>query len=127
MAYPQIIYNPGSGNVTLPFFYPPKNITGFNMEAVAHDNISSAGVRERIIERIDNFLEFDMPAVIMGSDLSNWQAFLQYALAGGQFSYYPDASQSAFTNYWLDDAKQVADYSNPAIYKLKLRFRQVVL
>jgi hypothetical protein len=126
MANPQIVYNPGTGNVTLAFKYPPKNVTGFDMEATTHDNFSSAGVRERITERVDNFLGLEMPYVALGSDLSSWQTFLQFALAGGQFSYYPDASQPSFTNYWLDDAKQVADYRAPALYKLKLRFRQVV-
>jgi hypothetical protein len=126
MANPQIVYNPGNGNVTLAFKYPPKNVTGFEMQATAHDNISSAGVRERITERIDNFLGLEMPYVTLGPDLSGWQTFLQFALAGGQFSYYPDSSQSNFTNYWLDDAKQIADYAHPALYKLKLRFRQVV-
>jgi hypothetical protein len=127
MAYPQIVYNPGTGNVTLAFKYPPKNVTAFNMDAVVHDNFSSAGVRERILERIDNFLELDIPAVAIGSDLTNWQTFFQFALAGGQFSYYPDASQSSFTNYWLDDAKEVAAYKHPGIYSFKLKFRQVVL
>jgi hypothetical protein len=126
MAYPQIIYNPGSGNVTLSFVYPPKNVTGFSIEAVAHDNVASSGVRERIIERIDSFLELEMPYVGIGPDLSNWQTFFQFALAGGQFSFYPDSSQSSFTNYWLEDAKEVAAYKHPGIYSLKLRFRQVV-
>jgi hypothetical protein len=127
MANPQIIYNPGIGNVTLAFMYPPKNVTAFNMDAVVHDNISSAGVRERIIERIDNFLELDMPAVAIGSDLTNWQTFFSFALAGGQFAYYPDSSQSSFTNYWLEDVKEVAAYKHPGIYNFKLKFRQVVL
>ena len=88
MALPQIIYNPGAGNVTLPFKYPPHAATGFSMEAVAHDNIASSGVRERVIERIDNFLELEMPYVAIGADLTNWQTFLNFALVGGQFSYY---------------------------------------
>ena len=126
MANPQIVYNPGTGNVTLLFKYPPRSVSGFSMAAAAHDNISSAGVRERVIERIDNFLELEMPFVAVGADLSNWQTFLQFALAGGQFSYYADSSQSSFTNYWLDDAKETAAYRHPGIYSWKLKFRQVV-
>lgn len=126
MANPQIVYNPGTGNVTLAFKYPPHAVAAFSMDAVVHDNISSAGVRERVLERIDNFLELEMPYVAIGTDLTNWQTFLNYALGGGQFSYYSDASQSAFTNYWLDDAKQTAAYKHPGIYSWKLRFRQVV-
>ena len=126
MANPQIIYNPGTGNVTLPFKYPPHAVTGFSLDGAVHDNISSAGVRERVVERIDNFLELDMPYVAIGTDLTNWQMFLNFALAGGQFSYYPDSSQSSFTNYWLDDARTTAAYKYPGIYSWKLRFRQVV-
>jgi hypothetical protein len=126
MAYPQITYYSGSTLVALAFNYPPRNVAAYNSVATRHDNISSSGVRESILERIDNFLEIELQTVLLGADVANWNAFMQYALQGGQFSYYPDASQSAFTNYWLEDTTWKAGYRAPGLYSFKLKFRQVV-
>ena len=126
MGYPQITYYSGSTLVALPFNYPPRNVAAFNSVATRHDNIFSSGVRESILERIDNFLEIEMQTALAGTDVASWNAFMQYALQGGQFSYYPDASQSAFTNYWLEDTTWKAGYKAPGIYSFKVKFRQVV-
>ncbi len=124
MAFPKIIY--GSAGSVLQFQRPPRKIPAYIMDAVRHDNVASSGVREAILERIDNFLEFEMEWVAIGTDVANWQAFIAYALQGGQFSYYPDASQSNFTNYWLEDHSWDAAYKTPGQYTFKLKFRQVV-
>lgn len=126
MANPQIIYDPGAGPVVLAFTYPPRNVAAYNAVATRHDNVASSGVRESILERVDNFLEFDMQAVLMGSDVMAWNAFMQYALQGSQFAYYPDSSQQAFTNYWLEQTTWNAAYKAPGLYSFKLKFRQVV-
>jgi|SRR5579863_5829919 len=126
MANPQIIYDPGTGPVTLAFTYPPRNVAAYNSVAARHDNIASSGVRESILERIDNFLEFDMQTVLIGSDVTAWNSFMQYALTGGLFAYYPDSSKSAFTNYWLEGTTWNAAYKAPGLYSFKLKFRQVV-
>jgi len=59
-------------------------------------------------------------------DVTAWANFMDYALQGGQFSYYPDASQSSFTNYWLEDTDWIAEYKGVGRYTFKLKFRQVV-
>ncbi len=126
MAWPQITYAVGGSVSTLPFTYPPTQVAAYNSVATRHDNISSSGVRESILERIDSFLEITMAAVLSGADVQSWNAFMQYALAGNQFSYYPDASQSSFTNYWLEGTTWQPAYRAPGLYKFKLKFRQVV-
>lgn len=126
MANPQIAYDPGTGPVTLAFTYPPRNVTACNAVATRRDNIASSGVRESILERIDNFIEFEMQAVLVGADVSAWNSFMQFALTGGQFAYYPDSSLSAFTNYWLEGTTWNAAYKSPGLYSFKLKFRQVV-
>ena len=126
MANPQIVYNPGAGTVTLPFTYPPTGVAAYNSVATRHDNVSSAGVRETILERVDAFLELEMNTVLSGADAANWNSFMQYALLGGPFSYYPDSSQAAFTNYWLEQTSWLASYARPGQFKFKLKFRQVV-
>jgi len=126
LANPQIVYDPGTGPVTLAFAYPPRSVSAYNSVATRHDNIASSGVRESILERIDNFLEFDMKAVLSGSDVAAWNGFMQYALTGGQLAYYPDSSQSAFMNYWLEQTTWNAAYKAPGLYSFKMKFRQVV-
>lgn len=126
MSNPQIIYDPGTGPVALAFSYPPRNVAANNAVATRHDNVASSGVRESLLERIDNFLEFDMQTVLAGNDVAAWSAFMQYALTGGPFAYYPDSSQAAFTNYELEQTTWNAAYKAAGIYSFKLKFRQVV-
>jgi hypothetical protein len=126
MANPQIVYDAGAGPVTLAFRRPPRKVPAYQYNAVRHDNISSAGVREAVLERIDTFLELEMEWVRIGADVQAWNQFMQFALAGGQFAYYPDASQPAFTNYWIEDTNWTAAYKAPGQYTFKLKFRQVV-
>jgi hypothetical protein len=126
MANPQIIYDPGTGPVTLAFAYPPRNVAAYQSVATRHDNVASSGVRESILERIDHFLELNLQAVLAGADVEAWNSFMQYALTGGQFAYYPDASQSSFANCWLEDTTWSASYKAPGLYSFKLKFRQVV-
>jgi hypothetical protein len=126
MAYPQIIYNPGTGPVTVQFQRPARQLPAYDYKATRHDNIASSGVRESVLERVDSFLTFEMEWVGIGSDVATWNSFMTFALSGGQFSFYPDASLPAFTNYWLEDTDWVAAYKSPGQYTFKLKFRQVV-
>jgi hypothetical protein len=126
MSNPKIVYDAGAGPVTLTFKRPPRKVPAYEYNAVRHDNISSAGVREAVLERVDTFLEFEMERVAVGADVQAWNQFMEFALGGGQFGYYPDASQPAFTNYWLEDTNWTAAYRSPGQYTFKVKFRQVV-
>jgi hypothetical protein len=126
MANPQIIYDAGSGPVTLSFTQLPRRVPAYEYAAVRHDNVSSAGVRESVLERIDVFLELEMERVASGSDVQAWDEFMQFALGGGQFAYYPDSAESAYTNYWLEDTNWTAAYKTAGQYTFKLKFRKVV-
>src|SRR5438876_3595722 len=94
-SLPKIVYPSGGAN-TLQFAYWPRFYTG-GYRTTRHDNVASSGVQERIWERTDVVLMFSMeyvkgtlPYPGTGSDLLNWDAFVQYALKGGAFDYYPD-------------------------------------
>lgn len=126
MSNPKIVYDPGSGPTTLTFLHPPHKVPAYEYNAVRHDNISSAGVREAVLERVDTFLEFEMEWVAATGDVQAWNQFMQFALGGGRFGYYPDASLPSFTNYWLEDTTWTAAYKAPGQYTFKLKFRQVV-
>ena len=128
MAYPKITYTPAGGTEqTLNFDFPPRQLPGYQKTAVRHDNVSTAGIRESVLERIDEFLEITMEWIQAGTDLANWRAFLDHALTGAPFAYYPEASLPAFTNYALEDTETQIEYKAPGVYALKLKLRKQVL
>jgi len=127
MANPKIVYTPtGGAEQTLNFTLAPRQQPGYSRSAVRHDNISTAGVRESVLERIDTFLEINVDYIQAGGDLAGWTAFLDFALTGAAFAYYPDASQSAFINCLLEDTGETVAYVAPGFYSVKVKFRQQV-
>ncbi len=126
MANPCIVYPYGDNSATLLFQRPPRRVPAYSAVAVRHDNVASSGVRESVLERIDNFLDLDMEWVGVGSDVQAWAQFMSYALQGGVFAYYPDSSQDSFANYWLEDTNWTAAYKAAGQYGFHLKFRQVV-
>ncbi|HKS97520.1 MAG TPA: hypothetical protein VJV74_15505 [Terriglobia bacterium] len=126
MAYPKIVYDPGTGPTTLSFLRPPRLLPAYEYVATRHDNVATSGIRESITERVDQFLEFEMEYVALGADVGAWASFMSYALRGGPFSYYPDGSLSAFTNYGLEDTDWKAEYKHAGQYTFKVKLRQVV-
>ena len=128
MANPKIVYTPTGGTEqTLNFARPPRQQPGFQKVAVRHDNVSTAGLRESVLERTDEFLEFTLEWVEAGADLANWRTFLDHALTGETFAYFPDASQAGFTNYLLEDSETTVEYKAPGAYALRLKMRKQVL
>jgi len=126
MAFPKIIYDPGTGAVTLQFLRPARMIPGSQLAAVRHDNIASSGVREAIWERTDEFLEFTMQWVGVGADATAWDTFMRWALQGGTFDYYPDADVGSSSTYVLEDTDFNAAYKVPGQYTFKAKFRKWV-
>jgi hypothetical protein len=127
MANPKIVYTLEDGtDQTLNFAFPPRQQPAYVKTAVRHDNISTAGVRESVLERVDEFLEFTMDSIRTGADLEAWQAFLDYALGGAPFAFYADSSQAAFINYALEDTETRIEYKSPGVYSLTLKFRRYV-
>jgi hypothetical protein len=104
MSYPQIVYNPGSGNVTLAFTRGPLDFT-CEWAGRVHDNLSTSGlVRERVVENLDILISFQMPHMIADQDMPGWASFLAFALAGGEFQFYPSSTLADNYNCVLEDA-----------------------
>jgi hypothetical protein len=128
MSYPKIVYTPAGGTEqTLNFVFPPRQLPGYQKTAVRHDNISTGGIRESVLERVDEFLELAMDWIQAGADLANWRTFLDHALTGAAFAYFPDAAQPAFVNYLLDDSETQIAYKAPGLYQLRLKMRKQIL
>jgi hypothetical protein len=128
MAYPKITYTPLAGGSvqTLQFARPPRFVAAYNRSATRHDNLSTAGVKEVVVERVDHFLELTLEYVGIGSDVTAWATFMAEALQGALCNYFPDASQADYTTYTLEDTDWKAEYKAPAQYTFKVLFRQVV-
>ena len=128
MALPKITYTSvGSGSVsTLSFQRPPRFVAAYNRAAARHDNVSTAGARETIVERVDEFLELTLERVSQGSDVDAWNAFMQNALQGVEFNYFPDQNQPSFTSFTLEDTDWRADYRSLGEFTFRVKFRKVV-
>lgn len=94
-SLPKIVYPSGVGT-TLQFIFYPRFQTG-GYKSYRHDNRASSGVQERIWESTDTLVMFTMEYVkgnfsgnSVGTDVTNWDSFVRYALQGGAFDYYPD-------------------------------------
>ena len=128
MANPKIVYTPAGGSEqTLNFALPPRDVPAYQKVAVRHDNVSAVGIRESVLERTDEFMEFSMDFIKSGTELVNWQAFLDHALTGAAFAYYPDASVDAFASYLLEDTEVTASRKAPGAYSLTLKLRKQIL
>jgi hypothetical protein len=128
MANPKIVYTPAGGSEqTLSFALPPRDVPAYQKVAVRHDNVSAVGIRESVLERTDEFMEFSMDFIKSGTELANWQAFLDHALTGAAFAFYPDASLSTFTNYLLEDSDVTVARKAPGVYSLTMKMRKQIL
>ena len=128
MSYPKIVYTPiGSTPQTLTFSLPPTRQPGAWKVAVRHDNVSTSGVRESVLERMDQFLEINMDWIQSGSELAAWQSFLDFALTGATFDYYPDASAPLLTTCVLEDTETSLEFKAAGFYSLTLRLRKAVV
>jgi hypothetical protein len=127
MANPKIVYTPEGGTEqTLNFLLPPRDTPAYQKVAVRHDNVSAAGLRESVLERTDEFLTLNLDFIKAGTDLANWQAFLDHAMTGAAFAYYADASVNAFVNYRLEDTEVTASRKAPGAYSISLKLRKQV-
>jgi hypothetical protein len=128
LELPKITYIPVAGGavLTLLFQRPPRRLAAYNRAAVRHDNVSTAGAKEVVVERVDDFLELEMEFVGKGSDVDAWNAFMAEALQGIEFNYFPDQNQADYTTYTLEDTDWKAGYQVLANYSFSVKFRKVI-
>jgi hypothetical protein len=134
MAYPQIIYTPvGGAATTLLFTYPPiqkpqvtEDGSGDERKREGADSITQSGLKQSITFRIDTFRTVNMENVPM-TDLANWRAFMDYALTGGQFDYYPDQTLAAFDTWTLEELDWPPKYNFFGYSKFSFKMRKLVV
>jgi hypothetical protein len=124
---PQIIYDPGSGPVVLAFVQPPVQKQGeHDRVAVRQDSMTLYGERQSQWLRTDLYLSLNMEFVFQGSDLIAWKDFIDWALLGGSFMYYPDASDLTVASaYELVDTDWSPRFNFRTVSKFSIKMRKL--
>lgn len=121
MAYPKIVWN----STTLAFTYPPiQKAMVDDREALRHDSMTSSGLRQTVLERVDIIKPLQIEFVPW-EDLPAWEPFIDFALAGGTFDYYPDADLSAFQTCELMDTTFSPKFNVRGLSKFSLKLRVI--
>ena len=115
---------PSSWGITLQFQLPPTGVPFDWLKAIRHDSFSTAGARQTVSERLENWLDFQMEWVATGADVSAWDAFIESACLGVPFDFYPDASLANFTTYALMDFDKKLAYKAPGQYTFSITMRK---
>lgn len=91
IGLPQITYTPVATLVTLSFQRGPQGFAA-DYAGRVHDNVSTAGFRERVVEALDIIISFSMKNMSEWdqTDLTAWYNFETWALGGGVFNFYPN-------------------------------------
>jgi len=122
---PQVIYTPVATPITLAFQHGPQHFLPKYAGRV-HDNISTAGFRERVTEALDIIITFTMGfmAVSDPTDFTAWGLFMAFALAGGQFQFYPNINIiGEYYDCVVDDQGWEPKRVGPGRYSADLTFR----
>jgi len=119
---PKFHYN---GNDFIPTYPPKGKVSVDKQSATRSDSISSSGLRQSVTERIDRVLTLEFPSIPEG-DLTNWDAFISWILAAGQFDYYPDSTLSSSNTYQVVDTDLGPEWVGYMLYKITLNLRRVV-
>jgi hypothetical protein len=119
-----LVYNLGAGDI---YFTPSIPAIGKQpldgLAATRHDSITSSGIKQAVLERIDDMMTLSYPWVPQ-SDLAAWKAFTTYALGGGVFAYRPDATNASVWNeYTLDSLDWTPKWVAPQTFSFSLLCR----
>jgi hypothetical protein len=121
------IYNPGSGNVDFTPTYPPIGKQPLDcLAATRHDSITSSGIKQSVLERIDDVMTLTF-SYVPASDLAAWKAFMTWALAGNVFAYRPNAADNTvWGDYTLDSQDWTPKFVCLGTFSFELQCRKWV-
>jgi hypothetical protein len=134
---PQITYTPVFGSSfsaalqavsgqpqTLSFVFPPTSKPRFSQQATRNDVFSTAGNRQTVVQRINQTFPITMSNILDGADADAWNQFLAWALTGGEFVYFPDATNpdNSDTCFMVDTTAQLV-FVSTGIWSLSCTFQ----
>jgi hypothetical protein len=126
MPFPKVVYNPGSGDVTLTFQRGP-NAFHCYYHAVRHDNVATSGLKESVLERLEMLIEFSMPALTISdaTDYPAWAALMKFALTGAAFKFFPNATLTEYYNCTSEDEDWDPQRAGPGKYTVACKWKIV--
>ena len=96
------------------------------LAAQRHDSITSSGIKQSVLERIDDVMTLTF-SMVPQSDLAAWKAFMEYALAGLPFAYLPNAADpTTWADYTLDSTGWTPKFIAPGYFSFELQCRMLV-
>lgn len=118
--------DPVLGHQSFTPIYPPVNKEPVPArEADRVDSITTSGIQQTVVKRVDNVLTLDF-ATVPQSDLTGWQAFIDWAVSGNVFDYHPDSTSAVNNNYYLMDSSWAPQKIGFQLFKFVLRIRQAI-
>jgi hypothetical protein len=122
---PTFSYN---GNTWTPT-YPANNkqpIATLGQAAERHDSITTSGLQQSVIERVDRLFDLDFQ-VVPQTDLAGWDAFISWAIMGNQFQYAPDSTNlSSYVTCYLMSPEVPYKRIAFELFAITLKLRVVV-
>lgn len=118
------VYNLGAGDIYFTPTYPPIGKQPLDgLAATRHDSITSSGIKQAVLERIDDLVTFSF-LYVPQSDLAAWKAFMTYALAGNVFAYRPNAADNTvWLEYTLESMDWTPKWVAPQTFSFELQCR----
>ena len=124
ITLPKIVY--GGGPTTLQFKRGPQAFVPY-WKPRLHDNVSTSGAaRERVVENPDILISFQMQHLVIDDDMPGWMTFMAFALAGGEFEFFPNSAMTDFYNCVDDLGEWAPKYTAPKKYSASFRLRVLV-
>jgi hypothetical protein len=124
MIQQMLIYNTGSGDIEFTPTYPAIGRQPLDgLAATRHDSITSSGIKQAVLERIDDVMTLTFPFVPQ-SDLASWKAFMLWVLAGNVFAYRPNAADNTvWEEYTLDSQEWTPKWVAPQTFSFAFQCR----
>jgi len=121
------IYNTGPGDIEFIPTYPPIGKQPNDcLAATRHDSITSSGIKQAVLERIDDVMTLTFPYVPQ-SDLAAWKTMMAWLLAGNVFAYRPNAADNTvWGEYTLDSVNWTPKWVAPQTFSFELQCRMWV-
>jgi len=105
---------------------PLNKIPFDSQKAVRYDNVSSYGILDVIVERVESFIDVEANYVFKSIDATNWDTFMQYAVQGGAFYYYPDSASGTKIQVTMVEKDFNLAYKAMGLYSFKFTMRKVI-
>lgn len=102
MLIPKFEWDDGSVHTLTPTYPPTQKVPVDKRAADREDDFTGEGVGQWTVNRVDRFRTLLFESV-PEAQLSEWEAFIDWAIEGNFFKHYPDATSGTFVLWTMED------------------------